>query len=147
MHAAHGRHNIRVLQLHVILQDAQGLLLPPYSTSVYRLHLSHRPLQVYSEPEVADMAGHLMVYPYHVSETGAITYLGSEFLPDTKTAKVTSPQRLFSSSQYCGGLTQRVKFAGVTVPHMGKCDVSRHACPGLQVLGQKSPTLPCQLTT
>ena len=34
------------------------------------------------------MAGHLMVYPYHISETGAVTYLGSEVLPDTKTAKV-----------------------------------------------------------
>jgi Phospholipase D C terminal len=49
-------------------------------------------LQVYSGPEVADMAGHLMVYPYHISETGAVTYLGSEFLPDTKTAKVTGQQ-------------------------------------------------------
>ena len=56
-------------------------------------HALIAPLQVYSGLEVADMAGHLMVYPYHVSETGAITYLGSEFLPDTKTAKVTRLQR------------------------------------------------------
>jgi Phospholipase D C terminal len=65
------------------------------------------------------MAGHLMVYPYHVSETGAITYLGSEFLPDTKTAKVTRVQRLLSLSCYCGGLTQRVRCAGVTGLPMG----------------------------
>jgi Phospholipase D C terminal len=70
------------------------------------------------------MAGHLMVYPYHVSETGAITYLGSEFLPDTKTAKVTRLQRSMRQQACCRGATQlfnvlrcdrlapRVQFAG-----------------------------------
>lgn len=65
------------------------------------------PLQVYSGPEVADMAGHLMVYPYHVSETGAITYLGSEFLPDTKTAKVTRLQTSMHQQACRRGVEQR----------------------------------------
>ena len=87
----------------MIWRDAQGLSLPLHRASVCRLgpvihcvvcHTLNAPLQVYSGPEVADMAGHLMVYPYHVSETGAVTYLGSEFLPDTKTAKVIHMHRL-----------------------------------------------------
>ena len=98
----HGRHNVRDLHLHMIWQDAQGVSLPPHRTGVCSMpvlycvvcHTLDAPLQVYSGPEVADMAGHLMVYPYHVSETGAITYLGSEFLPDTKTAKVIQMHRL-----------------------------------------------------
>lgn len=50
--------------------------------------------QVYAGPETKDLAGHLMVYPYHVSENGSVSYLGSEMLPDTKTAKVRLRVRL-----------------------------------------------------
>lgn len=52
------------------------------------LNLQPNTLQVYTGPEAKDMAGHLMVYPYSVSENGTVSYLGSEMLPDTKTAKV-----------------------------------------------------------
>lgn len=44
--------------------------------------------QVFAAPEVQDMAGHLMIYPYQIDEDGAVTYLGGEMIPDTKTAKV-----------------------------------------------------------
>lgn len=45
-------------------------------------------LQVFAATEVQDMQGHLMVYPYLVSEDGVVSHLGSEMIPDTKTAKV-----------------------------------------------------------
>ena len=44
--------------------------------------------QVFAAPEVADMQGHLMLYPYDVDVNGNVTALGAEMIPDTKKAKV-----------------------------------------------------------
>jgi len=44
--------------------------------------------QVFAAPEVADMQGHLMVYPYNVDVHGNVTALGAEMIPDTKKARV-----------------------------------------------------------
>lgn len=45
-------------------------------------------MQVFAAPEVADMQGHLMTYPYDVDVNGTVTALGAEMIPDTKKAKV-----------------------------------------------------------
>ncbi len=45
-------------------------------------------MQTFAAPEVKDMTGHLMLYPYSIAEDGAVTALGAEMIPDTKTAKV-----------------------------------------------------------
>ena len=44
-------------------------------------------LQIFAGPEVRDMPGHLMLYPYSVDEAGNITAV-QELIPDTKKAKV-----------------------------------------------------------
>mmetsp|Transcript_18608 Transcript_18608/g.56169 ORF Transcript_18608/g.56169 Transcript_18608/m.56169 type:complete len:842 (-) Transcript_18608:570-3095(-) len=43
---------------------------------------------VFAAPEVAEMQGHLMVYPYDIDANGNVTALGAEMLPDTKKARV-----------------------------------------------------------
>jgi len=147
---------------------------------------------VFAAPDVQDMAGHLMIYPYQIDENGAVTYLGSEMIPDTKTARVRDiPGYMALCFWFCFGsmaqssaLHQLAAVGSLTclaegpacppwlrpfrfalwcpaaaalwrrsfVGRRAPSDVQKPAfmctlLPLLQVLGTKSATLPCQLTT
>ena len=44
-------------------------------------------MQIFAGPEVKDMPGHLMLYPYSIDASGAVTAV-QDLIPDTKRAKV-----------------------------------------------------------
>ena len=123
------------------------------------------------------MQGHLMVYPYTIGADGSVSYLGTELIPDTKVhcpcvmcllgSKACWPSLLLPAASTVS--TTRCAFlytpfgqrqhgiSQMLLPQRLSCRPSgellfRPLCCSCNpqtalVLGKKSTTLPCQLTT